>query len=400
MLKSVEIRNKLNAKLEEVEKIANTASKEDLAKNTAEIKDLMAQLEVAETIENAERTVKGGVKLNTGNKSKVAKTLGEHFVNSAKTQIENRGQQYNIEASEFKNAATDPHLTTDGDGQFKPALTEVDMTIVQQHVEPTIYNLFSQSTMSGQSITYFVQTGTQARKGTTAEGAKKNQRNFTYESKTDALSKVTGFIKVSEETMEDLPQVADDINNRLLVEVDLDKQYQLINGAGAGTDLVGVLNRPGIQTETSTSADDNADAIFRAMTKINTKTGRISDAIVINPTDYQTLRLKKDANGQYLGGGFFQGQYGQGAVDIGQAIWGRRTIVSSAVDVGTALVGAFQQGGTVYTKGGKRVAASNSNEDDFVKNMVTIRAEERIALAVRIPEAFVKVTLSAAPAGV
>lgn len=395
MLKSAELRQQLDAKLKEVEKLGVTASKEDVAKNTVEINDLMAQISAAETFENAQRTLSGTPLQNESQKSKLkARSIGEHFVNSTKEQIKNRGQKFSIEAPEFVNAATDPHLTTDGNGQFKPALTEIDWNIVQQHVEPTIYNLFSQGTISGQAITYFVQKGVQPRKGTTAEGKRKNQRNYTYESKTDALSKVTGFIKVSEETMEDLPQIADDINNRLLVDVDLDKQDQLINGDGTGTDLVGVLNRVGIQTESSDNKDDNADAIFRAMTKINTKTGRIADAIVINPIDYQTLRLKKDANGQYLGGGFFQGQYGQGSVEVGQAIWGRRTIVSTAVAEGTVLVGAFQQGGTVYTKGGKRVAATNSNEDDFVNNMVTIRAEERIALAVRIPEAFVKVTLS------
>ena len=64
---------------------------------------------------------------------------------------------------------------------------------------------------------------------------------------------------------------------------------------------------------------------------------------------------------------------------------------------GTALVGAFSMATTLYRKGGVRVEATNSNATDFTSNLVTIRAEERIALAVRQPLGFCKLTLSAAP---
>jgi hypothetical protein len=46
------------------------------------------------------------------------------------------------------------------------------------------------------------------------------------------------------------------------------------------------------------------------------------------------------------------------------------------------------QGGQVWRKGGIRLEASNSHDDYFRKNLVAIRAEERIALTVYYPEMF------------
>jgi HK97 family phage major capsid protein len=176
------------------------------------------------------------------------------------------------------------------------------------------------------------------------------------------------------------------------------EESQVLRGNGTSPNLLGLLNRVGVQTEASADADDNADALFRAMTKVSIATGLTADAIVINPTDYQTLRLGKDGNGQYYGGGYFAGQYGTGGMPEQPPLWGLQTVVSPAVDAGAPVVGAFKQGATLYRKGGVRVESTNSHGDDFTNNLVTVRAEERIALAVRVPAAFVKLTLSSTPA--
>ena len=118
-----------------------------------------------------------------------------------------------------------------------------------------------------------------------------------------------------------------------------------------------------------------------------------ADAILINPADYQNIRLRKDGNGQYYGGGFIYGQYGQGGVVEQPALWGVRTIITPAVSQGTCLVGAFALGASVIQgNSGLTVSIANQNEDDFIKNLVTILIEERLALAVRRPAAFVKIT--------
>jgi HK97 family phage major capsid protein len=139
--------------------------------------------------------------------------------------------------------------------------------------------------------------------------------------------------------------------------------------------------------------DSAQDALFRAITKVQTATGLPADGIIINPADYQKLRLSKDANDQYFGGGFFSGQYGNGGVISQPPLWGMTTVVTAAVAAGTAVVGAFKQAGTVYRKGGVRVESTNSDLGKFTSNIITTRIEERVALAVRIPLAIVKVTL-------
>jgi len=157
--------------------------------------------------------------------------------------------------------------------------------------------------------------------------------------------------------------------------------------------VLGILRRAGIQTETGATILDNADAAFRAITKVSTGSGLDADGIVINPVDYQTFRLKKDANLQYYGGGFFAAEYGNGTLTAQPPLWGMRTVVTPAITAGTVLVGAFSQAATVYRKGGVRVESTNSHASDFTSNLVTVRAEERIALAVRRPAGFVKLTL-------
>ena len=325
------------------------------------------------------------------------RTLGEHFVKHAGVRMkELRGVGgASVTAPEFK-AATDPQLTDGIPGVFGPYLTQIDPTIVRAfRPRLVIADLLGSGSMTGQAISYFVEGAMEGAFTTVAEGAAKPQIHMAQPTTvTDALKKIAGFIKLSDEMLEDLSFVVSEINTRLLYELGRFEEQQLLVGPGTGTTVLGLLNRSGIQTETqAVSPDSAADALFRSITKVQTATGFDADGIVIHPTDYQKLRLAKDANNQYFGGGFFQGQYGNGEILSVPPIWGLRTVVTPATAVGTAVVGAFGTAATVYRKGGVRVESTNSHASDFTNNLVTVRAEERLALAVRVPLAFVKVTL-------
>lgn len=117
---------------------------------------------------------------------------------------------------------------------------------------------------------------------------------------------------------------------------------------------------------------------------------------MINPADYMAIRLSKDTNGQYFGGGFFTGPYGSGGIIEQPPLWGLRTVVTSAIAAGTVLVGAFQTA-KVFRKGGIRVESTNSNVDDFINDKITVRVKERLGLQVKYPGAFVKITLGQTP---
>lgn len=325
---------------------------------------------------------------------KPAKSLGEHFVKSVGRDGLSRVKTVSgatVAAPEFK-ANTDTHQTP---ASLAPWLTEYDRTVVRAFRRPVVSDLFGTGTLSGNAITYLVEGSVEGAFATVAAGGAKPQLHMTDPTaRTDALKKIAGFLKFTDEMAEDAPFWVSEINNRGLYLLALAEENQLLNGPGTGSTIEGLLNRSGVQTETAADNTDNADALFRAMTKVQTATGLSPDGIVINPADYQALRLGKDGNGQYFGGGYFQGQYGNGGVDEQPPLWGLRTIVSPAVSAGTAIVGAFGTAATVYRKGGVRVESTNSHDDDFTNNLLTTRIEERVALAVRIPSAFVDVTLS------
>ena len=139
-----------------------------------------------------------------------------------------------------------------------------------------------------------------------------------------------------------------------------------------------------------------ADVVFEAMMAVKEETGYDADAILINPQDYMALRLAKDGATQYYGGGYFYAPYGNGEVVAQPGLWGLRTVVTTAVEAGSVLVGAFRAGATVVTKAGEgaSIEVHRGDHDDAINNRVTVVVEERIALAVRVPAAFAAVTLS------
>ena len=334
---------------------------------------------------------------DTGGQSKAA-SLGEHFAKHGAARLKAvrglGGATVGVDewVPEGK-AAADPFLV----GGALPtglAVPGYDTSVTRALRRSTIDDLLGLGSISGVSLTYFVEGVAEGAFTAVAEGAQKPQLHYLYTTVTDTLSKIAGFIKLSDEMVEDVPFLVSEINERLLYDLSIVREAQYINGSGVAPNLKGIALRSGIQTITQGIAPDNmADTLFRAITAVSTATGLSADGVVINPTDYQTLRLGKDLNGQYYAGGPFTGTYGQGGVMDYPPIWGLKTVVTPAVPLHTAWVAAWRQGATRYPKGGVRVDSTNSNVNDFEKNLVTIRAEQRVGLAVRIPASFVKVTL-------
>lgn len=323
-----------------------------------------------------------------------ANSLGDHFVKHGGSQLiaSKNTPGASVSVPEFfwpqVKAATDVGITT---GLTFP---QIDQSVVQGYRrQPVVADLLGSGTLTNPSITYFVEGVRDGNFTTVAEAGQKPQLHYNFSTVTEALTKIAGFIKLSDEMVDDLAFLVSEINQRLLYDLAIFEEAQLLNGDGTAPNLRGILNRSGIQTETGATKADNLDAVFRAVTKVQTVTGLQADGIVIHPLDYQAARLAKDGNQQYYGGGPFTGAYGNGGVQQQPGLWGVRTVVTAAIAAGTVLVGNFSQAATVYRKGGVTVSSTNSNVNDFEKNLVTIRAEERLALAVRIPSAFVKTTL-------
>lgn len=344
---------------------------------------------------------------HAGDGGHVAKSLGEHFVKNVGDRLPKikgiSGATASAPEWDGVKANTDTQVTGQdaGSNVYTPYLTEFDRTIVQApRPAVVVSDLIGTGTLSGTAIQYLIEQGFEGAFGMVAEGGAKPQLHVQDPTfATDVVKKIAGFFKFSDEMLEDLPFIVSEINNRGLYELAVAIENQILNGDGTGQNLEGILNRDGIQTvaavaATPTEGMTDPELLYHATTMVSLATGLDADGIVINTQDYERIRLSKDGNGQYFGGGYFQGAYGNGGVMINPPIWGRRTVVTPRQPAGTALVGAFRQGATLYSKGGIRVESTNSHATDFTSNLVTTRIETRRALAVRYPAAFAQVQLS------
>jgi len=241
-----------------------------------------------------------------------AKSLGEHFVKHVGMDGLERVKTVGgatVAAPEYVKAATDTHTTP---GAVAPWLTEYDRTVARAFRRPVVSDLLGTGTMGANTnaISYLVEGAVEGGFATVAEGGAKPQFHITDPTvKTDALKKIAGFLKITDEMFEDAAFLISEINERGLYLLALAEENQLLNGSGTGSQIEGLLNRSGIQSGgvlDAVSSEDNPEAIYGAMTAVQDVTGLAPDALIINPVDYQRLRLAKDGNGQYYGGGFFQ----------------------------------------------------------------------------------------------
>lgn len=329
-----------------------------------------------------------------------AKSLGEHFIAlKGKDLVAAKGVNGAVvSAPEWTGPAKANTDTQARPTVAEPWATTYDTSIVTGYRRPLmISDLVGSGSLTGNSITYLIEGALEGDFSAVVEGGAKPQIHFADPTQvTENLKKIAAFIKFTDEMIEDFAFIVSNINNHGLYQLGLNEENQILNGDGTGQNLTGLLNRSGIQTEASAAKLDNPDAVFRAMTKVQTATGFAADAIVIHPLDYQTLRLERDGNGQYYGGGFFLPAYGEAGGQFIQQppLWGLKTVVTPSVAQGTVAVGAFKQAATLYRKGGVRVESTNSHASDFTSNLVTTRIEERVALECKYPAALVKVTLS------
>ncbi|MBQ9252625.1 MAG: phage major capsid protein [Clostridia bacterium] len=347
---------------------------EEGAKIRAQIEETQKAIEMAEEKEKLLGMI-GEKRDEKQPEEKAARNLGEHFVRSLKAaQI---GRRFDVTAAAFK-ANSDVQVTPAAEGVDAFATTFDRNVVTGPRTDLVVRNLFGAEAIGGSTLVYLVEGAIEGAPAVTAEGAAKPQVHFADPSPvTVSLDKVACFIKESDEYIKDYAFLASAINGRLLYHLGLTEQKKLI------TDL---LATSGIQKDSTgwkaaSTATEIADLILQAAMDVQENSGFAADAIVMNPATWYTLRVAKNGNQDYYGGGFF------GAQNVPN-LWGIPVCVTTAVSAGQIIVGAFKTCGSVVSNGGVSVEAVNTDQDDFIKNLMTIRAEERLALAVRRPAGF------------
>lgn len=214
----------------------------------------------------------------------------------------------------------------------------------------------------------------------------------------EAITKVAVRWKMTDEMLQDQSQVKAWLDNRGVFGVNRKVQQQLLNGNGTLPQLRGLNQRTGYQTIVVTGSiglDTGAWAtgMLQQITNIRTNGFTEPNAILVNPLDWAVVQDLKDKNGQYLNGGPWGRSYGNNAPNV-TSFWGLPLVSTLDQPQGTALIGNFQDA-MVWNKQGITVEQTNSNEDDFNNNLVSVRVERRLGLAVYRPLSFGKVTLTA-----
>ena len=273
-----------------------------------------------------------------------------------------------------KKSGVAMHLKAATDVVTGVQIADIDKSVAPQAKRTAVADFFTNTVISGNAITYFLQGAYEGVPAVTAESAKKPQNSTSFEGITLALSKIAAYIKETDEILYDAPFLASEVQNALIYQIGKIEDGAIV-GAIAGTSGIGVA-------EYDTSAKETlADGILAAILGIKADSAYDASVVLVNPADLLALLSAKDLNGQYIGGGYFTGAYGNGNYTMPTSIWGVPVFASSDITSGEAIVAA-REAVKVWKKGGVDVRLFEQNEDDAIYNRVTLVGEERMACAV------------------
>jgi len=275
-------------------------------------------------------------------------------------------------------------VTTDTDGAAGDLVqtTRIPGVLALPQRRMTVRDLISPGQMDGNALEYVKETGFTNNAATVAEGAAKPQSSMKFDLVSTTAKVIAHYVKASRQILSDASQLASLIDQRLRYGLAYKEEQQLLNGDGTGQNLLGIIPQataflaPFDPAGTETNIDNIRLALLQAELAEYPSSG-----VVMNPMDWARIELLKDTTGRYIIGN------PQGA--IGATLWNRPVVTTQAIAVDKFLAGAFKLGAQVFDRWQARVEVATENEDDFIKNMVTVLAEERLALAVYRPEAFI-----------
>lgn len=251
----------------------------------------------------------------------------------------------------------------------------------------TIRDLLAQGRISSNSLEYVRENVFINSAAPVAEGNLKPESNLTFTKETATVKTIAHWIQASRQVMDDAPMLESYVNNRLLFGLALVEEGQILNGDGTGDNLLG-LNKVATAYDASLTAegDTRADMIAHAIFQTSESEFEAS-GIILNPRDWHAIALLKDADGRYIFGG--------PAAFAAKVMWGLPVVATKAQAQGTFTVGGFDLASQVWDRMDATVEVSREDRDNFVKNMLTILCEERLALAHYRPTAIIKGSFAA-----
>lgn len=277
--------------------------------------------------------------------------------------------------------------------EVKNTLTGSDATVAPQRnagivggaVLPfSMEALLPSTTTSSNAIEFTKEASFTNSAAEAAEGAQKAESALTWSLVNMPVSTVAHWIKISKQLAADAPALAAYVNTRMRYGVNQKVDTQLVIGDGtapniSGTYDTGNYTAHGIANAALGSTLKKLVLIRKVMADLYIA-GYPADAIVLNPADWAAIEIElfTTAAGQTL----------YSVNDAGQArLFGIPVIQAIGMAADTFQVGRFSEAYMVYNREGVVVEMSDSDSDNFTKNLITLRAERRLALATEKPAA-------------
>jgi HK97 family phage major capsid protein len=298
---------------------------------------------------------------------------GREFVEAKASGLSDLRQNRGRMALNIKAAIT----STTGAGLLVPAR---DQVLGMPKRRLAIRDLLMRVNVTTGSVEYPKVTTRPTAADMVAEGAIKPESSMEIELATVPIRTIAHWIPASLQVLDDAPQLQSLIDDELRYGLAIKEESQLLFGDGTGQNLSGMVteatafSNPIPETETNMIDVIGAAILQAALTEVPV------DGVVINPVDWWRMRLLKDDQGKYI--------LGDPGSDIPPVLFGLPVVPTQAMLVDKFLVGGFASQ-TLYDRWEARVEVSTEHADFFTRNLMAIRAEERIGLAVKRPEALI-----------
>ena len=217
-----------------------------------------------------------------------------------------------------------------------------------------------------------------------AEGAAKAESAVTFSLVNQPVATIAHWIKISRQLAMDNTALAAYVDARMRYGVQRRIESQLVTGDGVAPNLAGFM-----KSGNYTAHGYLSGALGSTLAKLVLIRKIIGDlegagyepsAIVLNPADWATIEtelLTATSNAVRV-------SYVQAGTPM---LWGVPVVRSVGMTADTFAVGDFRQHGTIHNREGVVVQLSESDSDNFTKNLITLRAERRLALTSEVPAA-------------
>lgn len=214
------------------------------------------------------------------------------------------------------------------------------------------------------------------------EGTAAAQSELSFDLKTAMVKNIAHWMPASREILNDVPALRAFIDNKLIYGIKAKEDAELLYGTGVSNNITGLMVDADVQVfDRYGAGDTKIDILRRALTDV-AMTEYSSTGIIMNPMDFEDIELMKGSDAHYI--------WLSIPSPSGPQMFRLPIVEAKAMVQGDFLTGAFRQGATLYDREQASIRFSESHEDFFTKGMVAILAEERLALAIERPQAFVR----------